>query len=117
VRFGTDQPEYVVGFYITDRLGTHVVGINSFQEKVTFPAAAAGQLLRYSFTIPVELRPGFYSLSVSIAYNQFDPVWMDHIDNVIIFRVVDPDPARTVFGAYLPAKREVSMQPVQAAAE
>lgn len=117
VRFGTDQPEYVVGLYVTDRLGTHVVGINSYQEKVTFPAAKAGQLLRYSFKIPIELRPGFYSLSVSIAYNQFDAVWMDNIDNIIIFRVVDPDPARTVFGVYLPAKREVSMQPLQAAAE
>ncbi|CAN7397224.1 ABC transporter ATP-binding protein [Phenylobacterium sp. LjRoot225] len=117
VRFGIDQPEYVVGFYITDRLGTHVIGLNSYQEKMTFPPAKAGELLRFSFRIPVELRPGFYSLSVSIAYNQFDAVWMDHIDNVVIFRVVDPDPARTVFGAYLPGRREVSMRRLAAAGE
>jgi lipopolysaccharide transport system ATP-binding protein len=110
VEFLSDQPEYVVGFFVTDRLGTHMIGINSFQEKLRFEAARAGEVRRFRFTIPMELKPGFYSITASIAYNQFDHVWMDHVDNVIVFRVVDPDPSRIVFGAYLPAGRNVSME-------
>ena len=116
VRFERDQPEYLVGLYVTDRLGTHVIGINTYQEKVAVPPASAGDQVRYSFRIPVELRPGFYSVSVSVAPNQFDHTWLDNIDNGVVFRVVDPDPQRTVFGVYLPADRQFSAKLLDAGA-
>jgi lipopolysaccharide transport system ATP-binding protein len=110
IQFLTDQPEYVVGFFVTDRLGTHLIGINTYQEKLSFPPAKAGEILRFRFAIPIELKPGFYSITASIAYNQFDHVWMDHIDNVMVFRVVDPNAERIVFGVYLPSTRKVTME-------
>jgi hypothetical protein len=68
--------------------------------------------MRYVFTLPIDLKPGFYSLSPSVAYHQDIQQWMDWIGNALIFRVVDDDPRRTVFGVYLPHRRAVRMTPL-----
>ncbi|MCA2963665.1 MAG: ABC transporter ATP-binding protein [Methylocystis sp.] len=116
VRFERAVPAYVVGFYVTDRLGTHVIGLNTYQERVALPPAQAGEQRRFEFRIPVEVRPGHYSLTVSIAYNQYDHRWLDHIDNALVFRVVDNDPKRLVFGVYLPATRDFATRLLDAEA-
>ena len=44
-----------------------------------------------------------------MAYHQDIQQWMDWIENAIIFRVVDDDPKRTVFGLTLPHTREIAV--------
>ena len=109
VEFRSDQPQHLIGFYMRDRLGTDVIGINTWQERYQLPEVRRGDVLRYSIALPIDLRPGFYSLSPSVAYHQDVQQWMDWIENAIIFRVVDDDPKRTVFGLYLPHTREIAV--------
>jgi lipopolysaccharide transport system ATP-binding protein len=110
VEFHTRQIRHVVGFYIRDRLGTDVVGLNTWQERVELPEAQCGDLLRYTFELPLDLKPGYYSLSPAVGYHQDVQQWMDWIENAIIFRVVDDNVQRTVFGIYLPSRRAVTVR-------
>ena len=115
VEFHTDQFRHVVGFYMRDRLGTDVVGLNTWQEHVEPPEARRGDVFRYSFEFPIDLKPGYYSLSPAVAYQQDNQQWMDWIENAIIFRVADNDVRRTVFGIYLPPRRDVKVTALQRA--
>jgi hypothetical protein len=105
VEFVEDQPEYVVGLLVRDRLGTDVIALNSFQERVALPAAARGERIAYLWRFPLDIRPGHYSLCVAVAYDQYRQEWLDYIDNATILRVADRDPSRIVFGVCLPSVR------------
>jgi lipopolysaccharide transport system ATP-binding protein len=113
VEFHHDQVRHVVGFYMRDRLGTDVVGLNTWQERIELPEARSGDLLRYTFEFPLDLKPAYYSLSPAVGYHQDVQQWMDWIENAIIFRVVDDDVRRTVFGIYLPPRRVVTVTTLQ----
>ncbi len=108
-RFEQDTPEHLVGFYVRDRLGADVIGINTFQEGVAPPAVAAGGRVRHRIRFSVDVKPGEYGVCPSIAYNQFDGRWMDYIENALVFRVSDPVAKRTVFGVTLPRQRSVAI--------
>jgi lipopolysaccharide transport system ATP-binding protein len=110
IEFRTDQLEHVVGFYIRDRLGTDIIGLNTSQEGTQLPEVHTGDMYRYQFTVPIDLKPGYYSLSPSIGYHQDVQQWMDWIENALIFRVVDHARGRTVFGVYLPRGRHVTIE-------
>jgi hypothetical protein len=84
-----------------------VIGINTWQERIELPEVREGDRFRYRFTLPMDLRPGYYAVSPSVAYHQDMQQWMDWIENAFIFRVVDDDRRRTVFGIYLPPEREI----------
>ena len=90
--FLQDQPQHVVGFYIKDRLNLHVIGINTHQERVPERPVRKGDVLTYVFEFNVELKPGYYSVSPSIAYNQLEHRWMDYVENMLIVHVHDPVP-------------------------
>jgi lipopolysaccharide transport system ATP-binding protein len=107
--FLQDQPQHLVGFYIKDRLNLHVIGINTYQERVPERPVHKGDVLTYVFEFNVELKPGYYSVSPSIAYNQLEHRWMDYVENMLIVHVHDPVPGRTVFGVCLPTTRRVTM--------
>ncbi|MFQ5851456.1 MAG: ABC transporter ATP-binding protein [Candidatus Binatia bacterium] len=110
VEFNSAQAEHLVGFYIRDRLGTDVIGINTYQERITPPPVYSGDRIRYDITIPIYMRPGIYSLSPSVAYHQDLQRWMDYIENAVIFRVVDAEHKRTVFGVFLPPGRKIEVE-------
>ncbi len=112
IEFRTNQFEHVVGFYIRDRLGTDIIGLNTAQEGTELPEVHAGDVYRYQFTVPIDLKPGYYSLSPSIGYDQDVQQWMDWIENALIFRVVDDARRRTVFGVYLPRPRHVNIEKI-----
>jgi homopolymeric O-antigen transport system ATP-binding protein len=112
VEFCSDQFSHLIGFYMRDRLGTDVIGINTWQERVDLPEVRRGDRLRYSFTLPIDLKPGYYSVSPSVAYHQDIQQWMDWIENALIFRVVDDDRRRTVFGVFLPNRRVIRVTPL-----
>lgn len=106
MRFAEEREHYGVGFFLRDTLGTNLIGINTFQEGFSLTAAQAGEDKHLCLRMPLDLKPGYYSISPALAYDQNQPEWMDYIDNALIFRVVDPDPKRTIFGVYLPPERE-----------
>jgi lipopolysaccharide transport system ATP-binding protein len=110
--FDEDLLTHLVGFYVKDRLNLQVIGINTYQERVTMPEVRRGNRCAYSFEFDVDVRPGYYAISPSIAYNQFEHKWMDWIENATVFRVVDPMPQRIVFGICHPAHRSVRVTPL-----
>ncbi len=105
--FNIDLPYHIIGLHIRDGRGTDIVAINTFQERLKIPSVTAGEHLTYTFCIPIELRSGNYSITTTVAYHQYKMEWMDWIDNIVIFQVVDPDPNRLIFGVYYP--RDVSV--------
>jgi hypothetical protein len=107
--FLEDQPQHLVGFYLKDRLNLHVIGINSYQEHVPERPVRRGEVLTYVFEFNVELKPGYYSVSPSIGYNQLEHRWMDYVENMSIVHVRDAVPGRMVFGVCLPATRRVTV--------
>src|SRR5207248_6239893 len=98
VDFYSDQESHVLGFYLRDRLGTDVIGLNTFQEHVRVPPVHEGERLAYRFTFRIDVRPGIYGISPGLAYNQIETRYLDWIDNAEILRVSDSDTSRTVFG-------------------
>jgi hypothetical protein len=107
--FLQDQPQHLVGFYVKDRLNLHVIGINTHQERVPERPVRKGDVLTYVFEFNVELKPGYYSISPSIAYNQLEHRWMDYVENMLIVHVHDTIPGRMVFGVCLPGTRRVTV--------
>jgi len=112
--FLQDQPEHLVGFYMKDRLNLHVIGLNTYQEHVPEHPVHKGDVLTYVFEFNVELKPGYYSVSVAIAYNQLEHRWMDYAENMLIVHVHDPVPGRMVFGVCLPTTRRVTVHASEA---
>ena len=113
--FLQDQTQHLVGFYIKDRLNLHVIGINTHQERVPERPVRKGNVLTYVFEFNVDLKPGYYSVSPSIAYNQLEHRWMDYVENMLIVHVHDPVPGRMVFGVCLPSTRRVTVHEQSAA--
>ncbi len=112
VQFNEDCSEYGFGFYIDDRLGTHIIGINTFQEKVKEVPVKAGSILQFVFKMPLHIKTGAYTISPSIAYNQTETRWMDYIENALVFQIVDPEPNRIIFGSYFPPYRQISIKKI-----
>ena len=102
VRCKTDLPGHGFGFFLRDRLGTDVVGINTFQEGVAVPPLRSGQLVRYEFKLRLQLRPGAYGVSPAVAYSQEDLRFLDWINNALVIEVHDPRPRHQVFGLLHP---------------
>jgi lipopolysaccharide transport system ATP-binding protein len=115
--FHEDLLTHLVGFYVKDRLNLQAIGINTYQERVTVPELRKADRCAYSFEFEVNLRPGYYAISPSIAYNQFEHKWMDWIENATVFRIVDPNPQRIVFGICHPAHRTVRVTPLRGDAQ
>jgi hypothetical protein len=94
---------------LRDRLGTDIIGLNTFQERVRVPPVHVGERVAYRFTFRIDARPGVYGISPGLAYNQIETRYLDWIDNAEILRVSDPDTTRTVFGVYLPPQRRIKI--------
>ncbi len=108
VEFYTDLLYHIVGMHIRDRRGIDIIAVNTFQEGIEVLPVKKGTQLTYEFNLPIELRPDNYSITVTVAYNQQKMEWMDWIDNVLIFRVVDPNSSRTIFGVYYPKSLSIT---------
>jgi lipopolysaccharide transport system ATP-binding protein len=107
VDFLSDQEEHVLGISLRDRLGTDIIDLNTYQEKVPIAPVHSGDRCVYQFTFRIDARPGVYGLTVGLAYTQFEMRYLDWIENIKIVRVSDPEPARIVFGVYLPQLRKI----------
>ena len=110
VEFLSEQSQHLIGILLRDRLGTDIIGINTYQEKIQIPKVNSGDILTYCFSFDMNIKPGEYSISPSVAYDQYIMQWLDWIENALIIRVVDPDKDRLVFGSYLPPKREIRVE-------
>jgi lipopolysaccharide transport system ATP-binding protein len=110
VEFYAEILYHIVGMHIRDSRGTDIIAVNTFQEHVEVPSMRCGERLTYWFSLPIELRPGHYSISLTLAYDQMKMEWMDWIDNALVFHVIDPEPKRMIFGVYYPTHLKVEIE-------
>lgn len=98
----------VMGLLIKDRLGQPVFGTNTWHTGQIQESLVAGELLEYQIGFPINLGPGTYSISLSLAStdthfeNNFD--WLDL---AVVFSVVNLDKSVFVGAAWLPADIKV----------
>lgn len=112
LRFDEAMTDVVAGFYVKDRLGVELVGSNTAEEGQALATVAAGDRLVLDFAFDARFRPGHYSLTVAAAYNRRDPVYLDWVDNALVFEVLPAASGRTVHGLVdLPV--EVAVQVAQ----
>lgn len=109
VEFYAELQCHLIGLHIRDSRGTDIIAVNTFQEQLEVPPVKSGDRLIYTFKMPIELRPGNYSVSSNVAYDQTKMEWMDWVDNILLFRVVDPHPSRVIFGICYPGELNVSL--------
>jgi lipopolysaccharide transport system ATP-binding protein len=101
----------ILGFYLRDRMGTDLMGINTYQEQSHLPAAQPGDYLTVDFLLPMRIRPGHYSINPGLSYNQHEMRYMDWLNHALVFEVIDSQAGRTVFGLMHPeVKVEVRRQ-------
>jgi hypothetical protein len=110
LEFHEARDSYIVGLLIKDRTGTEIIALNTFQEKFQVSPAKSGDRLVYTFTMPIDLRPGDYSVSATIAYSQYEMKWMDWVDNALVMRVTDRNTDRLIFGLVLPSERAIAVR-------
>ncbi len=108
VEYHKPLAEHIIGMHIRDARGTDVIVLNTYQEKTELPAVHAGERLRFTIACPIDIKPGWYSISATVAYGQHQMQWMDWVDCLLVFRIVDPRPDRLVFGVHYPSGIEIS---------
>lgn len=89
-----EVPRLVLGYMIKDRLGQAMYGTNTDHKGRVLEKVAPGERLRFSFSFPMNLGPGTYSLSTSISSTDTHLVnnyeWRDLALLFTVFNVNSP---------------------------
>ena len=93
----------VIGFSIKDRLGQDVYGTNTYHSGQQLHALSFGDEFEASFTLPVNLGPGTYSISIALhaddSHVTHNYLWADR---VMLFNVVNLNKPTFVGVSWLP---------------
>ncbi|HSE41066.1 MAG TPA: ABC transporter ATP-binding protein [Acidobacteriota bacterium] len=87
-----------LGFYLRDKYGNDVAGLNTYEEKKDLGDRKKGDRLIVDFKMPLHLRPGSYSVSPGLSYHRNEPRYLDWIDNALFFQMQKPVSGREVYG-------------------
>jgi hypothetical protein len=98
LRCEVDLEGFAVGFFIKDRQGTELFGSNTVEERSPIGRCRAGERVTLEFAFPASFRPGHYSVTVAAAYNHHDMVYLDWVDNALVFQVLPAPGGRNVHG-------------------
>lgn len=109
IEYFEDVPESGLGFYLRDKYGNDILGINTFEEKQDLGPRKKGDRVIVEFKLPIYLRPGSYSLSPGLSYHRSEPRYLDWIDNALFFQVDRPSSGRHVYG-FMHVQNQVSIQ-------
>lgn len=100
IEFLSDVAGSGIGFFVRDRYGNDVLGINTFEEKKDLGDRKKGDRIVVDFRLPIYLRPGSYSISPGLSYHRSEPRYLDWIDNAAFFQVEAPLTGRHVYGFF-----------------
>jgi len=90
LEFYEDVPVSTLGFIVRDKTGVDLVGTNTNEEGRPLPPRPAGSTLVVDFTQRLPLQPGPYSVSTALAYSPTQPLYLDWVDNALVFDVLPP---------------------------
>jgi len=109
LEFRTSVSNPTVGILIRDRLGNDVYGTNTHYQRIALGNFTSGQLVEVSFSLPLQLAPGHYSLTVAAHSGHSHLVDnYDWQDNVIVFSIVPGTEAQFIGTAFLPVTVSVN---------
>jgi len=112
IEYMADVAESGLGFYVRDKYGNDVVGINTFEEGRSLGSRNRGDKLIIEFKLPVHLKPGSYTISPGFSYHRSEPRYLDWIDSAALFEVHKPATGQEIYGfMYVP--NQVSVRLVQ----
>jgi ABC-type polysaccharide/polyol phosphate transport system ATPase subunit len=104
VEFLEDVDYSILGFFFRDRTGTDLVGTNTHEEGEELPPRRAGETLVVDFRQRVPLAHGTYSVTIGLAYHRNAPVYLDWVDNALVFEVLSPPGGKLIHSkVWLPA--------------
>jgi lipopolysaccharide transport system ATP-binding protein len=112
IEYFEDVEESGLGFYLRDKYGNDILGINTFEEKQDLGSRKKGDRLIVEFKLPIFLRPGSYSVSPGLSYHPSEPRYLDWIDNALFFQVDPPSTGRHVYG-FMHVENQVNVQLVK----
>lgn len=109
IEYLEDVQESGLGFYLRDKYGNDILGINTFEEQQDLGSRKKGDRLIVEFKLPIFLRPGSYSVSPGLSYHRSEPRYLDWIDNALFFQVDPPSSGRYVYG-FMHVPNQVNIQ-------
>jgi homopolymeric O-antigen transport system ATP-binding protein len=109
IEYFEDVQESGLGFYLRDKYGNDILGINTFEEKQDLGPRKKGDCVIVEFKLHIYLRPGSYSLSPGLSYHPSEPRYLDWIDSALFFQVDRPSSGRHVYG-FMHVQNQVSIQ-------
>ncbi len=98
LEYFADVPESILGFFIRDRYGNDLIGINTHEEGKPIGPRKKGDRIAIEFTLPLFLREGSYSVSPGLSYHPIHPRYLDWFDNAAFFQLNATD--RTIHGFF-----------------
>ena len=90
LEYFANVPDSILGFFIRDRYGNDLIGINTHEEGKPIGPRKKGDRLAIEFTLPLFLREGNYSVSPGLSYHPIDPRYLDWFDNAAFFQMNAP---------------------------
>jgi homopolymeric O-antigen transport system ATP-binding protein len=87
IEYFADVSESILGFYIRDRYGNDLIGINTHEENRPIGPRKKGDRLAIEFKMRLFLREGSYSVSPGLAYDPTEPRYLDWINNAAFFQM------------------------------
>ena len=114
IEYLEDVAESGIGFYVRDKYGNDVMGINTFEEKKDLGSRKKGDRLIVEFKLRLYLRPGSYSVSPGLSYHRSEAKYLDWIDNSLFFQMDRPSSGREVYG-FMHVPNQVTVQLVNKA--
>ena len=109
IEYFQDVSDSGIGFYLRDRYGNDVLGINTYEEKKDLGDRKKGDRLIVDFKLPLHLRPGSYSVSPGLSYHRSEPRYLDWIDSALLFQMQKPASGREVYG-FMHVPNQVTVQ-------
>jgi lipopolysaccharide transport system ATP-binding protein len=99
-----------LGFFLRDRYGNDIIGVNTFEEREPLGDRKKGDRIIVDFRLPLYLRPGTYSVSPGFSYHPSEPRYLDWIDNAMFFEMGKPAGGQQIHGfVYVPTSVSVQI--------
>jgi ABC-type polysaccharide/polyol phosphate transport system ATPase subunit len=110
ILFEKDLPTFCFGYLIRDIKGIDLIGTTTVVEKNDMPSTKSGDVYVAEIKVPNVLNSGIYTLTFAVeqpvVLNQ-QHVFLDWIDNAVVFRVNNPEDALDRFTSRVYVSSEI----------
>ena len=98
IEYLADVPSSIVGIIVRDKNGLDVYNTNTKEENVPLGFFKFGDRVVVDFIQQLPLRAGSYSITVAIARDELIPIFLDWVDNALVFEKLIPKSGKYIHG-------------------